>query len=312
MSSPTRSEAALPDSSRRSARARRRTIFWAGYLWVLPALAAYLTFVIVPLFQTVRYSLYDWDGIGVATFAGLSNYGLVFSDPELAGSIVHALILIVFFSFLPVALSLLVASVLRDVKSRAGTSVAQTILFIPQVLPLVASGIAWTWMYSTSGPINQAFGALGMAWAQHDWLGDFGTALPAVGLIGTWVALGFCVVLLTSGIGKIDPALYEATSLDGAGWFQQLRYVTLPGLRQEVIICLTLTVISALSSFDLIYVTTKGGPGYETLVPGVEIYRLVFTDNKVGLGSALAVVLTAMVLIVVFLLQRLRGKDDEV
>ena len=127
--------------------------------------------------------------------------------------------------------------------------------------------------------------------------------------IGVWVMLGFCTVLLLSGIGKIDPALYEAASLDGAGRLRQFRAVTLPGLRQEVVVCTTFTVVAALASFDVIQVSTQGGPGYQTVVPGVEIYRLTFLDQRIGQASALAVFLTVLVLLVVWPIQRL-GRTD--
>ncbi|HEX9040491.1 MAG TPA: sugar ABC transporter permease, partial [Trebonia sp.] len=185
------------------------------------------------------------------------------------------------------------------------STISRTILFIPQVLPLVAAGVAWTWLYSPNGLVNQVLRATGLGGTTRAWLGDFTFALPAVGVIGVWVMLGFCTVLLLSGIGKIDTSLYEAASLDGAGRLRQFRAVTLPGLRQELVVCTTFTVVAALASFDVIQVSTQGGPGYQTLVPGVEIYRLTFVDQRIGQASALAVFLTVLVLLVVWPIQRL-------
>jgi raffinose/stachyose/melibiose transport system permease protein len=204
-----------------------------------------------------------------------------------------------------VGLGLVAASLIRELKPGAFSTTARTILFIPQVLPLVAAGVAWTWMYSSGGTVNQLLGAIGLGRWTRAWLGDFTFALPAVGVIGVWVMLGFCTLLLVSGIGKIDPALYEAARLDGAGRVQQFRAVTLPGLRQELVVCTTFTVIAALASFDVIQVSTQGGPGYQTMVPGVEIYRLTFLDQRLGQASALAVFLTALVLLVIWPIQRI-------
>jgi raffinose/stachyose/melibiose transport system permease protein len=197
------------------------------------------------------------------------------------------------------------ASLIRELKPGAFSTTARTILFLPQVLPLVAAGVAWTWMYSSGGAVNQLLGAIGLGRWTRAWLGDFTFALPAVGVIGVWVMLGFCTLLLVSGIGKIDPALYEAARLDGASRVQQFRAVTLPGLRQELVVCATFTVIAALASFDVIQVSTQGGPGYQTMVPGVEIYRLTFLNQRLGQASALAVFLTALVLLVIWPIQRL-------
>jgi raffinose/stachyose/melibiose transport system permease protein len=278
---------------------------WSALVWLLPALAMYVLFGIYPLIQTIRYSFWNWDGIGKPTSAGLSNYGKIFSQPELLSSIVHAFVLIIFFSVFPIIIGLIAATLMRELGAGAFSTTARAVLFIPQIVPLVGAGIAWTWMYSTNGVVNQALRAVGLGSLAQPWLGNFSTALPAVGLIGTWVNLGLCTLLLVSGIGKIDPSLYEAAKLDGAGRFRQLRSVTMPGLRREILVCVTVTVIVALNSFDVIFVSTQGGPGYQTLVPGLAIYNLSFLQQQVGLASALAVFLAVLVLAVILPLQRL-------
>jgi raffinose/stachyose/melibiose transport system permease protein len=264
----------------------------------------YALFVLYPLAQTVRYSFYHWDGFGKATPAGLSNYRNVFSDPELFDSLVHAFVLIVFFTVLPVGLGLVAAALMHDLAAGTFSTTARVVLFVPQILPLVGAGIAWTWMYSSDGLINQVLRWVGLGSLTQAWLGDFNTALPAVAVIGTWVALGFCTILLLSGTSKIDPALFEAARIDGAGRVREFFAITLPGLRREVVVCVTVTVIAALASFDVVYVSTSGGPGYQTMVPGVEIYRLTFLDQKVGQASALGVFLALLVLIVIVPIQR--------
>ena len=272
---------------------------------MLPALAMYAVFVLQPLTQTIRYSLYRWDGIGPRTWVGLANYRAVIDDPDLLGSIFNSLKLVVFFSLIPVTLGLIAASVIhRVVKGRMGTA-ARTILFLPQVIPLVAAGIIWGWLLSLSGLVNQTLEALRLDGITRAWLGDFDWALPAVGMIGVWVLLGFCTVLLLTGMGKIDTSLYEAARLDGAGWLAELRAVTLPGVRYELGVCLTVTVIAALAAFDIVYVTTGGGPGNATAVPGIQIYILAFLERQVGLASALAVMVMLLVLVVVIPMQRL-------
>ena len=137
------------------------------------------------------------------------------------------------------------------------------------------------------------------------WLGALQTALPAVGLIGSWVLTGLCTVLFLTGIGKIDQSLYEAVRLDGANWWREFITVTIPGLRQEIAVLVTITVIAALSSFDIIFTTTLGGPGRATMVPGILIYRIGFTQSDVGLASAFGIVLMILVLACVLPIQRL-------
>ena len=297
--------AATADPVTERGRRRRPRSAWLGWLFALPAVVVYLTFVIRPLLLTVQYSFYDWNGIGAATWTGLDNYVRLVTDPELSGTILHAFELILFFSFVPVLLGLAVAATIRQIAQSRLALVARTVLFLPQVIPLVAAGIMWTWLLSTTGLINQLLSGIGLGSLTRAWLGDFGTALPAVGVIGAWVQIGLCTLLLLAGMSKIDNSLYEAARLDGAGPWREFRSITLPGLRQEIGVCVTVTVISALASFDIIYVSTQGGPGNATMVPGLEIYYLAFAEREVGMASALAVALTVLVLLCVLPIQRL-------
>ena len=272
---------------------------------MLPALVMYAIFVLLPLLMSIQYSFVRWDGIGRMTWVGLRNYVTIFEVPDLLGTIVNAFQLIVFFSFIPVTLGLVVASVMHRTAPGDSAAVARTILFLPQVIPLVAAGIIWGWLLALPGLINQLLKLVGLGGVTRAWLGDFGWALPAVGIIGTWVLLGFCTVLLLTAIAKVDPGLYESARIDGAGWFMEFFSITIPLLRHEIGVCLTVTVIAALAAFDIVYVTTAGGPGNSTAVPGIQIYILAFTEQRIGLASALAVMLMVLVLVVILPIQRL-------
>jgi len=280
-----------------------------GWLFVVPALLFYAAFVLQPLVLTVQYSLYRWDGVGPATWVGLANYASVLSEPKLLETLFNAFRLVLFFSLIPVALGLVTASVIHRVATGGLGAVSRTVLFLPQVIPLVAAGIIWGRLLSLPGLINQGLTAIGLEDITRAWLGDFDTALPAVGFIGIWVLLGFCTVLLLTGMTKVDAALYESARLDGAGWFPEFRAITVPSLRYEIGVCLTVTIIAALAAFDIVYVSTGGGPGNATAVPGIQIYILAFLERQVGLASALAVVLVILVLLVILPIQRL-SRDD--
>ena len=276
-----------------------------GWLFALPALVMYAVFVLLPLLLSIQYSFFRWDGIGPMTWVGLKNYATVLEVPDLLGTIVNAFKLVVFFSFIPVTLGLVVASVIHRVATGRLGAIARTVLFLPQVIPLVAAGIIWGWLLALPGLINQILTASASARITRAWLGDFDWALPAVGFIGIWVLLGFCTVLLWTGMTKLDPALYESARIDGAGWYKEFVKITVPLLRQEIGVCLTVTVIAALAAFDIVYVATAGGPGNSTAVPGIQIYILAFTQQRIGLASALAVMLMLLVLVVILPIQRL-------
>jgi raffinose/stachyose/melibiose transport system permease protein len=280
-----------------------------GWFFVVPALLFYAVFVLQPLVLTVQYSLYRWDGVGPATWVGLANYASVLSEPKLLETLFNAFRLVLFFSLIPVALGLVTASVIHRVATGRLGALSRTVLFLPQVIPLVAAGIIWGRLLSLPGLINQGLTAIGLEDITRAWLGDFDTALPAVGVIGIWVLLGFCTVLLLTGMTKVDAALYESARLDGAGWFAEFRAITVPSLRYEIGVCLTVTIIAALAAFDIVYVSTGGGPGNATAVPGIQIYILAFLERQVGLASALAVVLVILVLLVILPIQRLSRED---
>lgn len=284
-----------------SRRIRRETII--GWLFVAPALLMYAVFVLLPLLLSIAYSFFRWDGITPATWVGLKNYQTVLEVPDLLGTIFNAFKLVIFFSFIPVTLGLVVASVIHRVANGRLGAVARTVLFLPQVIPLVAAGIIWGWLLALSGLVNQILSLVGLGGATRAWLGDFDWALPAVGLIGIWVLLGFCTVLLLTGMTKVDPALFESARIDGAGWFKEFVSITVPLLRYEIGVCFTVTVIAALAAFDIVYVSTAGGPGNSTAVPGIQIYILAFTEQRIGLASALAVMLMILVVVAILPIQ---------
>ncbi len=297
-------------TSRRSFRKEVRREVVIGWLFALPALLMYATFVLLPMLLSIFYSFFRWDGIGAMTWVGLKNYQTVLEVPDLLETIFNAFQLVIYFSFIPVALGLVVASLIYRVATGRFGAVARTVLFLPQVIPLVAAGIIWGWLLALSGLLNQLLKSVGLGAFTRAWLGDFDWALPAVGLIGVWVLLGFCVILLLTAITKIDPGLYESARIDGASWLTEFVKITVPLLRNEIGVCLTVTVIAALAAFDIVYVTTAGGPGNSTAVPGIEIYILAFTEQRIGLASALAVLLMLLVLIVILPIQRLSRETN--
>lgn len=296
-------------SPRSTSRRRSREVV-VGWMFILPALALYGFFVLLPFLMSAYYSFFRWDGIGAMRWVGLRNYRQVFEVPVLFESILNAFKLVAFFSVVPVALGLIVASVMQRVAAGRLGGVARTVLFLPQIIPLVAAGIIWGWLLALPGLVNELLRLAGLgSWAKA-WLGDFDWALPAVGMIGIWVLLGFCTVLLASAMAKIDASLFESARIDGSSWFQEFVSITVPQLRHEIGVCLTVTIIAALSAFDIVYVSTGGGPGHATAVPGIQIYILAFTEQRIGLASALAVLLMVLVILVVAPIQRLTGKDE--
>lgn len=278
-----------------------------AYLYILPAVTVFALFVLYPLIRSGVFSLYDWDGLGTAEWAGLANFQAVFTEPALRGAFVHALVLIVFYAIIPVTLGLMLAATMSRARM-AGLGFFRVVLFLPQVIPMVVVAVAWRQIYEPQGPLNSALRAVGLDALARPWLGDYTAALPSVGLVGTWIGTGLCLILFLAGMAKIPRELYEAARLDGAGRLREFTAITLPSVRGELSVALTLTVIAALKTFDLVYVMTSGGPGRQTTVPSYEVYNNAFLIGRVGTATALAIVLTVVVFLVTVVINRVGEK----
>jgi raffinose/stachyose/melibiose transport system permease protein len=269
-----------------------------GYLYLLPALVVFTAFVLVPIARAGYYSLYEWDGVTPATWVGLDNYADVVKDEDLRRAFLHALVMLFFYAALPVAIGLLLAGLIARARVR-GLTLFRTVLFLPYVIAMVVVAVMWRMIYDPeSGALNELLRAVGLGSLAQSWLGDFNLALPAVGFVGTWVWFGLAMVLLTAGVQKIPQSLYDAARVDGAGMAREFFAVTLPALRGEIAVALTLTTIAALRNFDLIYITTKGGPGKATTVPAFQVYDRAFQTGQVGSAAAVGITLTAIIFVI--------------
>ena len=292
---------ALIRAHRRRAPGEPRAV---GYLYILPALLVYAVFLLYPFGQSVWLSFVHWDGLTAATPAGFDNYRDLFGDPALRAPFAHALMLLVFYSALPVAIGLLLAAAMSRVRIH-GMTFFRTVLFLPQVLALIVVAVAWRSILAPDGLLNDTLRAVGLGSLARPWLGDYTWALPAVGVIGTWVGTGLCMVLFLAGVQRIPRELYEAARIDGAGPVREFLAVTLPGLRPHIAVALTLTIVAGLRNFDLIYVTTSGGPGNATSVPAYEVYHRAFETNQVGSAAAVGVALTVLIFALTVTVSRL-------
>jgi raffinose/stachyose/melibiose transport system permease protein len=275
-----------------------------AYLYLLPGLAVFAAFVLAPLLHTGWIALFEWDGVSAGEWVGVDNFTALVTEPELRTAFWHALVLLLFYSVLPVAIGLLLAAAMARTRVR-GLTAFRTILFLPQVIALVVVAVMWRMIYAPDGGlINESLRTIGLGGLAQNWLGDFNLALPAVGLIATWVMYGLAMVLFTAGVQKIPPSLYDAARVDGAGPVREFLAVTLPGLRGEIAVALTLTTIAALRNFDLVYVTTGGGPGDATTVPAFEVYDRAFQSGQVGGAAAIGICLAAVIFALSFAINR--------
>ena len=195
-----------PPRSRKAAVARRRRP-WLGLAYLAPGLVVYALVVLVPVGQSVWLSLFHWNGITVATWAGVSDYTGFFTDPTLRAAIEHTMVFVIFFSLLPIALGLL-SAVLASSRHVRATGLFRSVVFIPQTLTPAVTAVVWKRIYAPNGPVNDLLQAVGLGRFTRGWLGEYTWALPALGLAGTWAAFGLCTMMfqLCGGCGaRLSP-----------------------------------------------------------------------------------------------------------
>ena len=287
-----------------------------GYgVFLIPGVLASVAVIVVPLVMTVGISFTRWPGIGTPEWIGFDNYTRLLHDANFWASFGHILSLIVAMAVIPTLLGLLLAAVLFDYVAKVfgnrWASLLRSGLYLPQVLPVAVTGIVWGWILHPSyGALNRILDSVGLSSLARNWLGDPKYALFSVMAVMIWFQLGYPVVMFMSGLQRIDPELYEAADLDGAGWWQRFRHITVYLIRPEFYVVLVTTTIAALKIFGQIFVLTRGGPSNATLVPSYFAYKNFFEKAQVGYGSAISTVLTVLIVVLAFVFLRLQTRDQ--
>jgi raffinose/stachyose/melibiose transport system permease protein len=275
-----------------------------GWL-VLPALAVFTAFGLVPLVGVLALSFTSWDGLGEITPAGFANWVSVLGDPGLP----HAL----WVTFLIMALSWLVQTPLSILIGvfLAGTQRYRALLAVLFFLPLLLSSAAIAIAYKALLDPNFGLGAgLGVPWLVQNWLGEPALALGVVVFVVSWQYIPFHSLIYQSAVRQIPVSLYEAARIDGAGRVRQFFAITLPQLKYTIITSSTLMVVGSLTFFDLIFVLTAGGPADATRALAVDMYLRGFRGNLMGPASVIAVILVLVGLGLALGLRRLGGTDQ--
>lgn len=276
------------------------------YLFLGPALVVFAFAVLVPMAFTVGYSFTEWNGFGPMTFVGLENYLAAAVDPILRDSFVHVLVYIAATLVLEVAVGLGLAAI---VSARRGSLWFRVAIFTPVMLPMVVVAILWSFVYNADfGLVNATLGALGLEGLQRVWLGDTSTALLAVSVVSGWVFAGFYMMIFYAAFRQIPSEVLEAARMDGAGEWALFRRIKVPMISNAVAIAVLLCVTGGFQGFDLFFVLTNGGPYGATEIPTTYLVKVVFRNGDVGYGSAMAVVLTAIVLGVGLVYARLQRR----
>jgi ABC-type sugar transport system permease subunit len=274
-----------------------------SYLLLLPILVLYGVFSLWPIVQTFYLSFYDAKIVRLGPFVGLKNYIAMNNSAfrqAFGNTVVFAILSIVIILVIAIPLAVLVNSPGLRFKT-----VFKVAYFLPVVTSFVAAGYIWKWMYEpTYGVVNRFLALFGIHGPK--WLSNPNLALLSVIIVNVWKWVGYFIVILLANLQLIEPVLYEAAAIDGAGPLQQFFLITLPLLRSAIGLCVVLGVINFLSGFSLVFVMTSGGPGGRTALIATYVYNEAFGTGqlRIGYSAAASVVLFALLIAFTFMSNR--------
>ncbi|NHC40797.1 sugar ABC transporter permease [Bacillus sp. MM2020_1] len=281
-------------------------------LFILPALLFILFFVFLPIVLNLYSSLFRWNSFDAGrVFVGLEYYGRLFKDPifftALKNNSLYAVISLVF----QVGIGLIIAAVLEDKLIRRFQPFFRTVFFIPSVISIAVVGLLWQLLYNPEvGLVNGVLKTLGQSEWALSWLGDSKTAIYAVVAVSQWQYTGYMVMLFLLAMQKIPFEYYEAAMIDGASKIKTFFYITLPQMKEMILVGTVITVIGAFKVFDEVYVMTNGGPGRSTEVLGTMLYRAAFRNDEMGYASTIGTIIFVVTL-TLSLIQLKIGKSGQ-
>jgi multiple sugar transport system permease protein len=258
----------------------------AAYLFLLPALVVFALFAWLPILKSVEMSLQDVKLGGVATWAGLGNFTLMFKDPAFdvawKNSFEFAVWSLLLGYFVPVVIAILVREM------RVGKGFFRIVYFLPTVVPAAVAVIIWRFIYDPDGGVlNEVLAQLGAG--RQLWLQNASLVKPALVAVMTWAGFGTTSLIYLASLQDVSQELYEAAELDGASPLQRIRHIALPHLYPVMSLMLILQIIVVVQVFTEPFLLTNGGPGRETLTPAMHIYNRAFIRMDMGYASAWSV-----------------------
>lgn len=270
--------------------------WFRAILFILPALAFYIVFSTIPIFNTIQLSFYEWDGASpTMTFVGFANFQAIFQDDIFWRALYHNLFWILFTIFVPVTIGLILATILSKPFIRFRLTFRVT-YFMPQVVSLVAVGVVWNWIYNpVFGILNRFIQAIGLHQVAPNWLGSEKIVLLSLLIAGSWTYYGFCMVIFLAALSGIDSCYNDVAMIEGANPLQKFFYVTVPLLKNTVILLILHSLIGSFKVFDLVYMMTRGGPFYSSEVISTYMFRTAFNFSEVGKGAAISIVLALII-----------------
>ena len=277
---------------------------------ILPGLLLFLLAILAPICLSIYYGFTDYSGMGQAKFIGMDNYMELMSDRTFHRALTNSLLLAIGFIVIQHPIAIIVAAVLDKLQGKA-EGFFRCIYFIPNVISVAVIAYLWKFIYNPDfGLLNNILKSLGYQ-GKINWF-SADTAIWSVLIVLIWHGFGWGMLIYYAGIKNIDPVLYEASAIDGAGPKQAFIRITLPLMKPVIQINITMAVISALKQMETVYLLTKGGPGDSTQFTANYLYLQAFKAFRYGYGNAIGVVFFLICLVVTVMLNRIfRDKQGQ-
>lgn len=266
-------------------------------LFIAPALLLFSVFILLPLLSAIYYAFTSWNGFSAPKWVGLANFKRAFADTTHLASYLHVSLYIFGTLFFEVAFGLVMAVLLNS--DRRGFSLMRGMFFSPMILSMSAAGVLWAFVLDyRTGLLNSVLRSIGLSDFAQPWLSQSATALVAIMLVSGWKFAGFYMIIFFAALRRIPRNIYESATIDGANAIEQFVSITIPLLKQNVLMAVLLAVTGGFAGFDLFFTLTNGGPFNSTEVPATWIIKQAFDQNQLGYGTALTVILAVVVTII--------------
>jgi raffinose/stachyose/melibiose transport system permease protein len=295
----------MKNANRRTGGREKRLVLLA-VLTVLPAFAYHFSIVVLPSVQTFFLSFTNWNGLATKDFIGIGNYLELISDHNFFGAFANNIKWMAVFLTLPILISLLMGYILSTFST--GRLFFRTTFFLPYVISSAIAGKIFVVFYNPYFGVNSILENIGLGFFARDWLNP-SHALFSVAVVDMWHWWGFLLVIFLSALQQIDPMLYESATVEGANETQKLFFITIPSIRPTIIFIVLVTMVWSISTFDYVWVMTRGSPGTELL--STLLYKNAYMKYRAGYAASIAVVQMFLSFVIFFLFGSLRKRLED-
>ena len=284
---------------------------YAYAIFILSAMALYITFYIVPLISSLRYSVTSWNGINEPVFNGLDNFVKAFRDEKFLTAFKNNITFVLFSCFVQIPIIVTLSIIMSNV--RRFQEFYKTTVFMPSILSTAVVGVIWKFIYHPdAGLVNQILRLIGLESWTRGWLGDENFSFLSILVTNSWQWFGFYIVLVLAAIFSISKEMLEAGEIDGAVGWRRARYLIVPLIRPIILVILLLSITGAMNAIDIVLIMTAGGPFGSSEVMGTYMYKQAYSMSQYGYATAISIIIFVLTCILTLIFHLITRRSQEV